>query len=176
MNILKTPLTDAQLRKLKAGDFVAITGKIVTARDRVYARVVSGQKIPVDLKGGVVYHCGPLVKRSGKSVKIISAGPTTSGRMDEMQVEFLKRTGAKAIIGKGGVGEEVAKNLKRFGCVYLSFTGGAGVLAASFIKKIESNFWSDLGDAESMWVLDVENFGPLVVAVDLHGNNLYSRK
>ncbi len=176
MKVLKTPLIDSQLRKLKAGDFVAISGTVVTARDRAYARIVSGQKLPVDMKSGVVYHCGPIVKRSGKKVKIISAGPTTSGRMDEIQVRFLKRTGVKAIIGKGGVNETVAKNLKNLGCVYLAFTGGAGVLAASFIKKIERNVWSDLGDAESVWVLKVENFGPLVVAIDLRGKNLYSRK
>ena len=148
----------------------------MTARDKAYARVISGEKPPMELQGGVVYHCGPLVKRTPKGWRVISAGPTTSARLDRIQVDFVRRTGVRALVGKGGVDEEVAAQLARLGCVYLAFTGGAGVLAARAIEKIEMVFWEDLGDAESLWVLEVRDFGPLVVAIDARGGNLYLRR
>jgi fumarate hydratase subunit beta len=164
------------IRELKAGDIVTVSGTIVTARDKAYARALKEQKIPVDLREGIIYHCGPLAKREKKGIKIISAGPTTSSRMDGPEAGFIKLTGVRAIVGKGGVSEEVAEELRKLGCVYLAFTGGAGALAAKSIEKIERVVWKDLGDAEAVWVLKVKNFGPLVVAVDLHGGNLYLQK
>lgn len=172
---LTPPLSELDVRELRAGDLVSITGRLVTARDKAYARVVSGAKFPLSLKGGVVYHCGPLAKLTRGGRQIVSAGPTTSSRMDGLQAEFVKRTGVRALIGKGGVGEDVAGQLARLECVYLAFTGGAGVLAAEKIEKIEGVFWKDLGDAESLWVLKMRDFGPLVVAIDTRGNNLYLR-
>jgi fumarate hydratase subunit beta len=160
---------------LKAGDTITVSGRIVTARDRIYARVTAGRDPPINLKGGIVYHCGPLAKHEKGGFKILSAGPTSSARLDDMQLDFVRRTGVRALVGKGGVDESVAKGLEKLGCVYLAFTGGAGVLAAGAIEGVESVFWRDLGDPEAMWVLRVKNFGPLVVAVDLHGGNLYLR-
>ncbi len=93
-----------------------------------------------------------------------------------MQAEFVRRTGVRALVGKGGLGEEVAVELARLGCVYLAFTGGAAVLAAQAIEKVERVLWQDLGAAEALWVLRVRDFGPLVVAVDTKGNNLYLRQ
>jgi len=90
-----------------------------------------------------------------------------------MQVEFVRRTSVRALIGKGGIGEEVAAELARLSCVYLAFTGGAAVLAAQAIEKVEKVLWLDLGTAEALWVLQVRDFGPLVVAIDTKGNNLY---
>lgn len=90
-----------------------------------------------------------------------------------MQAEFVERTGVRALVGKGGISEEVAAELARLGCVYLAFTGGAAVLAAQAIEKVEKVLWQDLGAAETLWALQVRNFGPLVVAVDTKGNNLY---
>jgi fumarate hydratase subunit beta len=172
---LKPPLSEKQVRGLRTGDVVKISGRIVTARDKAYLRVVSGMVFPVGLRGGVVYHCGPLAKRRGRALKIVSAGPTTSARLDDMQAAFVGRTGARALIGKGGVGGEAAKALTELGCVYLAFTGGAGVLAAKAVERVEQVFWKDLGEPEAVWVLRVKNFGPLVVAIDLHGGNLYLR-
>jgi tartrate/fumarate subfamily iron-sulfur-dependent hydro-lyase beta chain len=106
---------------------------------------------------------------------VISAGPTTSARLDPMQVDFVRATGVRALIGKGGVGGEVAKNLARLGCIYLAFTGGAGALAASQVEEVENIFWEELGP-EAIWVLRVRDFGPMVVAVDLRGNNLFQRR
>lgn len=172
---LSPPLSENDVRKLRAGDLVSITGKIVTARDKTYARAISGAKLPVDLQGGIVYHCGPLAKRTHSGWKIVSAGPTTSARMDRMQVEFIESTGVRALMGKGGMGEKVTGQLVRLGCVYLAFPGGAGALAAKSIEKIEGVFWEDLGVPEALWVLRVRDFGPLVVAIDTKGNNLYLR-
>jgi fumarate hydratase subunit beta len=172
---LRPPLGESDVRKLRAGEIVSVSGKIVTARDNAYARVLSDGKPPIDLRGGIVYHCGPLAKKTGKNWKILSAGPTTSARLDGMQEEFVKLTGVRALIGKGGVSEDVANALARLGCVYLAFTGGAGVVAARAVKNVDKIVWPEFGAAEAMWVLRVEDFGPLVVAVDTRGKNLYSR-
>lgn len=160
---------------LRAGDIVTIDGRIITARDKAYARIIAGKKLPIDLHGGVIYHCGPLARRTAKGWQILSAGPTTSARMDPMQVDFVRRTGVKALVGKGGIGEEVAGHLAKLGCAYLAFTGGAGVLAASQVEEVENVFWEDLGP-EAIWVLRVKDFGPLVVAIDMTGGNLYLRE
>ena len=180
MRRLEPPLDDELVKKLKVGDFVSITGRIFTARDRAYDMALklfrAGRRIPLDMRGGVVYHCGPLARKMRGTWQILSAGPTTSARLDHMQVEFVESTGIRALVGKGGVGEDVARELRRLGCVYLAFTGGAGVLAASAVERIEKVLWQDLGAAEALWVLRVRNFGPLVVAIDLHGGNLYLRE
>lgn len=174
---LNTPLSKKEIKDLKAGDTVEISGRIITARDEAYHRALerrrSGEKLPVDLIGIPIYHCGPLVKKTDSEWKVIAAGPTTSARMDDMEVEFVKETGASALIGKGGVSEEIAKNLGTLGCIYLAFTGGAAALAADSIVEVEDVFWVDLGIPEAMWVLKVEKFGPLLVAVDTKGRNLY---
>jgi len=176
---LKTPLDEREVSELRAGDVVKVTGEIVTARDKAYARALkilrSRKKLPLNLERAVVYHCGPLAEKNEKGWRIISAGPTTSARMDDMQVEFVRLTGVKALIGKGGVGEEVARELSRLGCVYLAFTGGAGVLAARAVKRVSKVFWLELGEPEAVWVLKVEKFGPLIVGVDALGGNLYRR-
>lgn len=177
---LKPPLSDKQVRQLKAGEIVSITGQMVTVRDRAYARAIellrSGKRLPIDLRGGVIYHCGPLARETKKGWQILSAGPTTSSRLDSMQVEFVERTGVRALIGKGGVSEDVASELARLGCVYLAFTGGAGVLAAKTIEKVQKMLWRDLGVAEALWVLRVRDFGPLVVSIDAQDNDLYVHK
>lgn len=176
---LKPPLSEREVKKLRAGDFVKLTGKIVTARDNAYARMLkllrARKRLPVDLRGGVVYHCGPLVKRTPKGWKVISAGPTTSARLDELQAEFVRRTGVRALVGKGGIGEKVAREISGLGCVYLAFPGGAGALAARAIKSVERVLWRDLGPAEALWTLQVRDFGPITVAVDTRGRSLYHR-
>jgi len=174
---LSPPLSGRDVKKLRVGELVKINGRIVTARDRAYLRTLelsrAGKRLPLDLHGAVIYHCGPLVRKITRGWQILSAGPTTSARLDRMQVEFVRRTGVRALIGKGGVGEEVAAELARLGCVYMAFTGGAAVLAAQAIEKVERMLWQDLGMAEALWVLRVRDFGPLVVAIDTKGNNLY---
>jgi len=174
---LSPPLSERDVKKLRIGELVKINGQIVTARDRAYVRVLellrAGKRLPLDLHGAVIYHCGPIARKTPRSWKILSAGPTTSARLDRMHAEFVRRTGVRALIGKGGIGEEVAAELARLGRVYLAFTGGAAVLAAQAIEKVERVLWLDLGAAEASWVLKVREFGPLVVAIDTKGNNLY---
>ena len=120
---LRSPLSEKQVRQLKVGDIVSITGQIVTARDKAYTKAIellrSGKKLPLDLRGGIVYHCGPLARKTKKGWQVLSAGPTTSARLDSLQAEFVGRTGVRALIGKGGVGEDVANELARLGCCLL---------------------------------------------------------
>ncbi|MDI6654514.1 MAG: FumA C-terminus/TtdB family hydratase beta subunit [Candidatus Hydrothermarchaeota archaeon] len=163
---LKTPISDEQIKKLKAGDVVYISGEIVTARDRAHQRALELDKGEVPASFEIIYHCGPLVERN-KEWRVISCGPTTSARFEKYIAKMIKKFGTKIIVGKGGI---ETKN-----CVYLCFTGGCGVLAARAVKKVKAVHWLDLGMPEAVFVLEVKNFGPLVVAIDAHGNSLFKR-
>ncbi len=176
MRVITTPLDCNEIRKLRAGDSVYVSGEIITARDKAHARMIeymeSGKELPFTLDGSIIYHCGPLVKKVDESWKVISAGPTTSARMNPFTPRVLKAVSCMAIIGKGGMSEEVAEAM-RGKAVYLAYTGGAGALAAQSIKKVKGIHWEDLGMAEAVWVLEVEKFGPCIVAIDSHGSSLY---
>ncbi len=169
---LKTPLNKEDLLKLRVGDVVYISGELLTARDEAHARMIeyleSGKDLPFKIDRVVVYHCGPLVIEG----KVISAGPTTSARMNRFTPNLLKRVSCLAIIGKGGMSREVVEALKGKG-VYLAYTGGAGALAAKAIKRIKAVYWEDLGMPEAVWVFEVKDFGPCIVAIDAHGSSLY---
>jgi len=173
---LETPLSEEDLRKLNTGDIVYLTGTMVTARDMAHKKAMEIErnkgKLPVDFSEVAVYHCGPVMRKNGRW-EVVVAGPTTSSRMEGFEYEFIKRLGARMIIGKGGMGNATAKACKEYGAVYCAFTGGAAVLAAKAIKNVRDVFWMDeLGKTEALWVFDVEKFGPLVVTIDTHGNNL----
>lgn len=174
---LRTPLSDADVEKLKVGDTVYVSGILVSARDAAHARVLEylreGKPLPVDLRGGVIYHAGPVAKREGDVWRIIAMGPTTSARMEAFEAEVIERLGVKLIIGKGGMGKKTAEAMKKFKAAYAIFTGGAGVLAAKAIKRVVDVHWLDLGMAEAMWVLEVDDFGPLTVMIDSTGYNFY---
>lgn len=173
---LETPLSEEDVRKLDTGDIIYLTGTMVTARDMAHKKAMEMErnkgKLPVDFSEVAVYHCGPVMRKNGRW-KVVVAGPTTSSRMEGFEYEFIKRLGARMIIGKGGMGNATAKACKEHGAVYCAFTGGAAVLAAKAIKNVRDVFWMDeLGKTEALWVFDVEKFGPLVVTIDTHGNNL----
>jgi len=120
-----------------------------------------------------VFHCGPIVRKKGDTWEVIAAGPTTSSRMELFEYDFIKRFGTRLIIGKGGMGEKTVMACREFGAIYTAFTGGAAVLAAEAIKRVKEVFWLEkLGMPEALWVFEVENFGPLTVTIDAHGNNL----
>ncbi len=171
---IKTEIKVEEFKKLNAGDVVYLTGTLVTARDKAHMRALKLiregriEEIPEELLSFPVYHCGPLLKNG----KIVSAGPTTSARMNDLSPAILELTSCPVIVGKGGMNEKVVEKLRGRGC-YLAFPGGAGALAAKCIKKIEKVYWSDLGMAEAIYILKVENFGPCVVAIDCKGVNLY---
>jgi len=173
---LQTPLKREDIEKLNAGDVVYISGDILTARDEAHARILEikerGEKLPFSLEGAVIYHCGPLMQQTEKGWKVISAGPTTSGRMSKMTPSLLKAHEVRAIIGKGGM-KGIASALENR-CVYLAYTGGCAALAAQLIKEVKTVHWLDLGMPEAVWVLRVENFGPLIVGIDAKGKDIFS--
>ncbi|MEM1738698.1 MAG: FumA C-terminus/TtdB family hydratase beta subunit [Candidatus Methanomethylicaceae archaeon] len=169
---MSTILNEDDVKKLKIGDIVFLTGTILTMRDMAHVRALkilrNGEKLPFDLKDRVIYHCGPLIKNN----KVISAGPTTSMRMESLEGELIAITGIRAIIGKGGMGENTRRALKEYGAVYMEFPGGAGALAAKAILNIKGVYWKDLGEPEAVWILEVKNFGPCFVTMDSQGNVL----
>ncbi|KAA0015417.1 MAG: fumarate hydratase [Thermoplasmata archaeon] len=174
---LSLPIGEEEIMKINAGDVLYINGTIVTARDEAHKKAIemydAGKTLPVDFSKVAVFHCGPIIKREGDEWQVVAAGPTTSSRMEIFEYDFIKRFHTCIIIGKGGMGEKTAKACKEFKAIYAAFTGGAAVLAANAIKKVKDVFWLDeLGMPEALWVLEVENFGPLTVTIDAHGRNL----
>jgi fumarate hydratase subunit beta len=167
-------MDERTVRGLKIGQTVYLSGKMITGRDEVHIRALSPNvKVPKGLAGATLFHCGPIVMREGEEWKIIAAGPTTSARMDKMGAEMIRRYKIRAVIGKGGMCDDVLRAMKEVGCVYLAAIGGAAVSLAEGISKAEGAEWEDLGMAEAMWRLRAERFGPLVVAMDADGNSLY---
>jgi fumarate hydratase subunit beta len=175
---LKTPISEQEVRKLKVNDVLYVTGTMVTARDEAHKKALElyreGKKLPLDLEGSAVFHCGPIVKKEGDKWVVVAAGPTTSTRMDQFEDEFIGAFKVRVVIGKGGMGKRTTDAMKKYGAVYGAFTGGAGVLAAKAIKNVKTVEWlQELGMPEALWVFEAEDFGPLTVAIDSHGNNLF---
>jgi fumarate hydratase subunit beta len=174
---LNTPIQEEDVRKIRARDIVYVSGTIFAARDQAHRRILEytkkKMKLPVDMEGAVIFHCGPIIKKTAGKWEIVTAGPTTSSRMNDLTVKMLENFMVRLIIGKGGMDSAVAAALKRHGAFYCHFTGGAGVLAAKNIKKIDGLEWSDLGLPEALWKLRVENFGPCAVTIDAYGGNLH---
>ncbi len=175
----KTPVSEENVRKLRVGDVLFISGTLLTARDSGHERALEylreGKPLPVDFSGMALYHVGPVVKKEGDKWKIISAGPTTSARLEMYEADFIEKTGVKIIIGKGGMGSKTAEACKRFGAVYAIFTGGAGALATKAVEEVVKVEWLDLGVPEALWVMKVREFGPLTVVIDSTGENFYEK-
>lgn len=174
---LSTPLKIEDIKKLVVGDVVYLSGIVYTARDEAHAHILEmdemGEQLPFDLEGAVIYHCGPLMVQENSKWKAVAAGPTTSARMSGMTPALLTKHGVCALIGKGGM-QGVSETLKDK-CVYLAYTGGCAALAAGSIKGVKSVHWPQLGMPEAVWELEVEHFGPLVVGIDAHGNDLFEK-
>lgn len=169
---ITTPITDEQVREIKAGDEVYITGTIYTARDAAHRRMVedleAGKPLPFDAQGAVIYYVGPTPPKPGQVIG--SAGPTTSYRMDKFTPEMLKQ-GVKAVIGKGYRGDEVKAGFTKYGAVYLTSTGGAGALLARTIETAQVIAYEDLG-AEAVRRLTVKEF-PAICIHDATGGDQY---
>lgn len=167
---LFTPFDNNILKTLKAGDRVLISGKLYTARDAGHKRlcelIENGEELPVDLRGQVIYYVGPCIRNG----EVLSAGPTTSMRMDAYAPK-LYAYGVAASIGKGDRSEEVYRAIVKNGGVYLAAIGGAGALYASKIKSAGVIAFDDLG-TEALRELEVENF-PCIVAIDCEGKSVY---
>lgn len=169
---LKTPLSDADVEKLKIGDKVLLNGVIYTGRDAAHKRLfdllMQGKPLPIDLRGQVIYYVGPAPAKPGRPIG--SAGPTTSGRMDAYSPKLIE-AGLKGMIGKGMRKKEVIEAMKKYKAVYFAATGGAGALLAKAIRKAEVVAYEDLGP-EAISRLEVVDF-PVTVVNDTRGNDLY---
>jgi|Deesub1362B_J571_1020462.scaffolds.fasta_scaffold00440_1 fumarate hydratase subunit beta len=176
MEKIKAPVQIEEIIRLRIGDVVNVSGEVYTARDRAHKRVIEylekGMQLPFEFNHGIVYHCGPLIRKSN-GWSVLSAGPTTSARMNESTPEILKNVESIVIIGKGGMNKAVVDSLRGKG-VYLAVTGGAGALIAESIKNVKTVHWEDLGMAEAVWVLEVENL-PCTVGIDARGNSIYEK-
>ena len=175
--ILTTPIRSEDLEDIRIGDIIYLNGYLITARDCAHTRLVKhGRKIPVDLAGKAIFHAGPIMvpdQSSGSGFKVVSIGPTTSMRMEKFEKEFIEETGVKLIVGKGGMGPNTVEGCSRFKALHCVFPGGCAVLAAQCVEEVEDVQWPELGMPESLWVMRVKEFGPLIVSIDTHGGNLF---
>jgi len=169
--VLETPISEEQVRALKVGDVVLLSGRVYTGRDAVHHHLVS-HEAPVDLRGGVIYHCGPVVVKEGEGWRVTAAGPTTSIREEPYQGEVIARNGVRVVIGKGGMGGKTLAALKAHGAVYLNAIGGAAQFYARAIRRVDGVSLLDFGTPEAMWHLTIEDF-PAIVTMDAHGNSLH---
>jgi fumarate hydratase class I len=169
--VLQTPLTEEQVRGLKVGDVVLLSGRAYTGRDAVHHHLMKHAP-PVDLRGAALYHCGPVVVKEGDRWKVTAAGPTTSIREEPYQADVIKRYGVRAVIGKGGMGPRTLAALKDAGAVYLNAIGGAAQFYARTIRSVDGVSLMEFGTPEAMWHLTVEDF-PAIVTMDAHGNSLH---
>jgi len=169
--VLRAPVTVEQVRDLKVGDVVVISGEMYTGRDAVHAYLMKHEP-PADLHGSVLYHCGPVVMKNG-TYKITAAGPTTSIREEPYQGEIIKRYGVRAVIGKGGMGPKTLAALQEHGAVYLNAIGGAAQYYARCIDEVLDVNLLEFGIPEAMWHLRVHDF-PAIVTMDAHGNSLHA--
>ena len=170
---LTVPATGDELKKLKVGDKVLITGTIYTGRDAAHKRMTEtierGEALPVDLKGQIIYYVGPCPPKPGMAVG--PAGPTTSSRMDRYAPLMMNKAGLRGMIGKGYRSEEVRRAVVDTGSVYFVATGGAAALISCSIKEAEVVAYEDLG-TEAIWRFKVEDF-PATVGIDSCGNDIY---
>jgi fumarate hydratase class I len=172
---LQAPLTEEAVRGLRAGDMVLLSGTVFTGRDEVHKYLHKGGDLPM-LKGGVIYHCGPVVLEQlggGGPYRITAAGPTTSIREEPYQAGVIERYGVKAVIGKGGMGPKTLEACRRHGCVYLHAIGGAAQIYARCVEAVEAVYLKEqFGSPEAVWQLRVRDF-PAVVTMDAHGRSLH---
>ncbi len=170
---LKTPITKEQIEKMQLNDIVYLSGALFSIRDQAMKRILQEKKEHRELQGTAVYNCGPLAKKKGEKWELISAGPTTSSRMNDLAVEFIPRFQVSAIIGKGGMDEKVLEAMNGK-CVYLSAVGGSGAISAQMLEVLDVE-WLELGMPEAFWKLEAKRFGPLIVSMDAKGNSLYQK-
>ena len=170
--VLTPPLTEQQMRALKVGDVVLISGEMFTGRDNVHAYLMKNAP-PVDLRGAALYHCGPVMLKQGEQWTVKAAGPTTSIREEPYQADVIRRYGVRAVIGKGGMGAKTLAALKECGAVYLNGIGGAAQYYARTVEQVLGVHLMEFGIPEAMWHLRVRNFAA-IVTMDAHGNSLHA--
>ncbi len=173
---LSIPISEKQIRSLKVGDEVALSGVLFTGRDAVHQYLHDGGKLPpeVRLREGVLYHCGPVVIKDEQGRwKATAAGPTTSIREEPYQGQVIRELGLRGVIGKGGMGERTLAACKEYGCVYFHAVGGAAQVLAECIKSVRGVYLMEkFGAPEAIWEFEVKDF-PVVVTMDAHGQSLH---
>ena len=175
--VLSTPVSTDDLKDIKVGDIVYLDGSMTTCRDVAHRRLVEeGRELPVDVRNNAIFHAGPIIRPlENDKFEMVSVGPTTSMRMEKFEYEFVKETGVKVIIGKGGMKENTERACKEFGAIHCVFPAGNAVVAATEVEEIVRAEWRDLGMPETLWNCRVKEFGPLIVSIDTEGNNMFEK-
>jgi fumarate hydratase class I len=174
---LEIPIPEAKIRGLKVGDTVLLSGIVVTARDAGHKLMVEERPHFLDdlLREGVIYHCGPVVRKEGDRWSFVAAGPTTSAREEPYQADVIGRYGVRGVIGKGGMGAATLEACRRFGAVYFHAVGGCGTSIAQSVKEVVTvHRLEEFGTPEAFWVTRVEDF-PVIVTMDSHGNSIHDQ-
>jgi fumarate hydratase subunit beta len=174
---LQLPVSEREIRKVNCGDIVYVSGVVHTMRDMGHRRAVEmlrrGEKLPFDLRNGTILHCGPIAQQNANGKwRILSAGPTTSSRFNELGPELMRAFQVRCTIGKGSMGTSAVETIRDLGGFFLNATGGCGALYAGQVEEVIDVIWTDLGMPEAIWVLRVKDLGPLVVGIDSNGNCL----
>jgi fumarate hydratase class I len=184
---LEIPIAEEAITSLRVGDSVSLSGIIVTARDAAHKYMIENfidreppeseralyDELSRVLKGGVLYHCGPIVKKEGDLWRFIAAGPTTSIREEVYEDRVIEKFGVRGIIGKGGMGPRTLKACREFKAVYFHAIGGAASLIAKSVKEVEAVYkLREFGTPEAFWKIRVERF-PVVVTMDSHGRSIH---
>jgi fumarate hydratase class I len=171
---LQPPLTEEDVRRLRVGDVVLISGPMVTGRDQVHHYLME-HDAPVNLEGALLYHCGPVMLKDEQGHwKVSAAGPTTSSREEPYQADILRRFKVRAVMGKGGMGARTSKALEEVGAVYLNAIGGAAQFYARCLTEVRGvHLLEEFGVPEAIWELEARNF-PAIVTMDSHGGSLHA--
>ncbi|MCX7894653.1 MAG: FumA C-terminus/TtdB family hydratase beta subunit [Thermoanaerobaculum sp.] len=173
---LTLPTDEATIRSLRVGDFVELSGRVITGRDAAHHWLVQSfrQEVAPYLKDSVIYHVGPVVRKNPDGTYgFVAAGPTTSAREEPYQATVIGMYGLRGVIGKGGMGRKTLEGLKKFGAVYFHAVGGAAQVLAERVRRVETVFMLEqFGVPEALWVIEVEDF-PVVVTMDAHGDSLH---
>jgi len=172
---LRTPVSESDLKDLQIGDLVHLSGKLMTCRDLTHKRIGEyarlGKKLPFDLKGGAIFHCGPIVQKVGDQRRAVAAGPTSSSRFSPFVRSVLEWAGPRIIVGKGSLFPEAYKAVCDHHAVYLLSVGGCAALYGSQITRVSNAYWEEFGMVDTAWEFEIKDFGPLTVGIDLQGRN-----
>lgn len=175
--ILTTPIRSEDLEDINVGDIIYLNGHITTCRDVAHRRLIeAGRELPVDLAGGAIFHAGPIIrpiKGEDDKFEMVAVGPTTSMRMEKFEKEFIRQTGVKLIVGKGGMGKGTMEGCQEYKAIHCVFPAGCAVVAAATVEEVEDANWRDLGMPETLWTCRVKEFGPLIVSIDIYGRNMF---
>lgn len=170
---LTPPVSESEIRDLSIGDVVYVDGIIYTFRDAQHIRakeyLEEGKDLPVDLEDKIIYHCAPAYRETDDGYDLFAGGPTTSERCNFLAPRIIRELGIRGMVGKGGMNQETLEAMEEHGCVYFTIPSTSSMIVSSF-EEVVDRYWTDL-KGESIWVLQVDDFGPLTVTMDAHGND-----